>query len=88
MAFLDRMKDSVTKGIDTIGAKGKDLVEDAQAHLQIRTLQGQKEKALERLGQVAYELCRKGALADEAAKKACDEIDALDRQIAAEQAKL
>jgi hypothetical protein len=88
MAFLDKMKDSISKGIDTVSAKGKELAEDTQAYLQVKSLQGQREKALLELGTVALGLCQKGALADEAAKKICDAIAALDAQIAAEQAKL
>jgi hypothetical protein len=88
MDFLDKMKGTVSKGIDTIGAKGKELMDDAQAHLQLKSLQNQREKALEELGALAYALCQKGALADEGAKKACDAITALDQQIAAKQAEL
>ena len=39
MDFLDKMKDGITKGIDTVSARGKDLMEDAQSHLAIRNLQ-------------------------------------------------
>ena len=88
MDFLDKMKDGISKGIDTIGAKGKELVEDTQAHLAIRSLQGQKEKALGELGTLAFALFQKGALADEAAKKVCENIAAIDRQIAAKEAEI
>ena len=88
MDFLDKMKDGLSKGMDTIGAKGKELMEDTQAHLQIRTLQGQREKAVAELGDLAYALFQKGALADEGAKKAAEAIAALDRQIAAKRAEL
>ena len=88
MDFLDKMKDGITKGIDTIGAKGKELADDAQAHLQVRTLQNQREKAVQDLGVLALSLFQKGALADEGAKKLCEAIAALDQQIAAKKAEL
>ena len=76
MDFLDKMKDGITKGIDTIGAKGKEMVEDTQAHLQIRSLQNQREKAVGELGALAFSLFQKGALPDEGAKKVCETIAA------------
>jgi hypothetical protein len=88
MDFFDKMKDGISKGIDTIGAKGKELVEDTQAQLQISSLRGKRKEALEQLGAVAFELCRKGAFADETAKRICDAVAALDQQIAAKQAEL
>jgi hypothetical protein len=88
MDFLDKMKDGISKGIDTIGAKGKELVEDTQAHIQIKSLQHQRGKALEELGALAFAMFQKGALADEGAGKVCESIVALDRQIAARQAEL
>jgi alpha-D-ribose 1-methylphosphonate 5-triphosphate synthase subunit PhnG len=88
MDFLDKMKDGITKGIDTVSAKGKDLMEDAQAHLAIRNLQNEREKAVAELGALALALFQKGALADEGAKKVCENIASIDRQIAAKEAEL
>jgi hypothetical protein len=88
VAFLDKMKDNISKGIDIASAKGKDLMEDAQAHLAIKSLQNQKEKALGELGALAYALFQKGALVDEAAKKVCESIASLEKQILTEEAKL
>jgi hypothetical protein len=88
VAFFDKMKDGISKGIDTIGAKGKELMEDTQAQLQLGGLRDKRKKSLEELGALAYALFEKGALADEAAKGACGTIADLDRQIAAKQAEL
>ena len=88
MDFLDKMKDGISKGIDTVSAKGKDLMEDAQAHLAIRNLQNEREKAVAELGALALALFQKGALADEGAKKVCESIAALDQQIAAKEAEI
>lgn len=88
MDFIDKMKDGISKGIDTVSAKGKELVEDTQAHLAIRSLQSQREKAVADLGALALSLSQKGALADEGAKKICESIADLDRQIAAKQAEI
>ena len=88
MDFLDKMKDGISKGIDTVSAKGKDLMEDAQAHLAIRNLQSEREKAVGELGALALALFQKGALADEGAKKVCESIASIDKQIAAKEAEL
>ena len=88
MDFLDKMKDGISKGIDTVSAKGKDLMEDAQAHLAIRNLQSEREKAVAELGALALALFKKGALADEGAKKVCESIASIDKQIAAKEAEL
>jgi hypothetical protein len=88
MDFLDKMKDGITKGIDTIGAKGKELYEDTQTQLQLSSLRDQRRKSLEELGAIAFALFEKGALADEGAKKVCQAIASLDQQIAAKQAEL
>ena len=88
MDFLDKMKDGITKGIDTVSAKGKDMMEDVQAHLAIRNLQSEREKAVAELGALAFALFQKGALADEGAKKVCESIAALDQQIAAKEAEI
>jgi len=88
MDFFDKMKDGISKGIDTIGTKGKELMEDTQTQLQISSLKDKRKKSLEELGALAYALFQKGALADEGAKAVCATIDSLDQQIAAKQALL
>ena len=88
MEFFDKMKDGISKGIDTIGAKGKELMEETQAQLQISSLRDKRKESLEDLGELAYALFQKGALPDEGAKAVCETIAALDRQIAAKRAEL
>ena len=88
MDFFDKMKDGLSKGIDTIGAKGKELMEDTQAQLQISSLRDKRKKALEDLGALAYALFQRGALADDGVKGICETIGSLDQQISAKQAEL
>ena len=88
MDFFDKMKDGLSKGIDTIGTKGKELMEDTQAQLQISSLKDKRRKTLEDLGALAYALFQKGAFADEGAKAVCETIASLDQQIAAKQTEL
>ena len=88
MDFFDKMKDGISKGIDTIGTKGKELMEDTQTQLQISSLRDKRRKSLEDLGALAYVLFQSGALADEGAQAVCETIGSLDRQIAAKQAML
>lgn len=86
MDFFDKMKDGLSKGIDTIGAKGKELMADTQTQLQVSSLRDQRNKSLEELGALAYALFQKGALADAEARAVCETIGSLDQQIAAIQA--
>jgi hypothetical protein len=88
MDFFDKMKDGLSKGIDTIGAKGKELMEDTQTQLQISSLRDKRKKSLEDLGALAYALFQKGALADAGVKAVCETIGSLDQQIVAKQAAL
>ena len=88
MDFFDKMKDGLSKGIDTIGAKGKELMEDTQTQLQISSLRDKRRKSLEDLGALAYALFQKGAFPDAGAKAVCEVIASLDQQIAAKQAML
>lgn len=88
MDFLDKMKDGISKGIDTIGAKGKELMENTQTQLQISSLRDKREKAVEELGAIAYGLYQQGALLAEGAKTTCETIAALDKEIAAKQEEL
>jgi hypothetical protein len=88
MDFFDKMKDGLSKGIDTIGAKGKELMEDTQTQLQISSLRDKRKKSLEDLGALAYALFQKGTITDAGVKAVCETIGSLDQQIAARQAAL
>lgn len=88
MDFFDKVKDGLSKGIDTIGAKSKELVEDAQTQLALSSLRDKRQKALEGLGAAAYALFQKGALAAPETKELCESIADLDKQIDARQAEL
>jgi hypothetical protein len=56
MDFLGKMKDGISKGIDTIGAKGKEFVEETQAQPQPAAC-GTAEKGAEELGELAWHGC-------------------------------
>lgn len=88
MDLLDKVKDGITKGIDTIGTKSKELVEGAQDRLQLSSLRDKRQKAVESLGEMAFELFQKGAFSDPEAKELCESIAELDGQIAVKQAEL
>jgi hypothetical protein len=88
MDFFDKMKDGISKGIDTISTKGKELMDDTQLQLQISSLRDKRRKALEDLGALAYALFQKGALADDGAKAVCATVADLDAQIAGKLAEL
>jgi hypothetical protein len=86
--FFDKVKDGLSKGIDTIGAKGKELMEDTQAQLQLAGLRDKRKDALTELGALTYALFQKGGAVDAGARPVCETIAALDQQIAAKQAEL
>jgi len=88
MDFFDKMKDGLSKGIDTISTKGKELMDETQVQFQVSSLRDRRSKALEDLGALAYALFQRGALADDGAKVVCGTIADLDQQIAAKLAEL
>lgn len=81
MDILDKMKEGLSKGIETIGTKGKELVEGAQLQLQLSSLREKRQKAVEALGALAYALAKTSPPADPEAQRICAEIAEIERQI-------
>ena len=75
--FLDKVAGGISKGVATVGANSKAVMERAKINAAIGNLEGEKNQATLALGQRAYEVLTAGGYleGDEAAEKLVVEID-------------
>ncbi len=78
--IFDRVRQGIDKGITTITARSKELLENSKLNSQIRTLKDQKKAALEELGNIVYVMFLKGDLDAERIKAKAAAIAELDNQ--------
>ncbi len=79
--FFEKVRREIDKGITTISAKSKEMLETTKLKSQIGTLQEQKRSALEELGNIVYVMFHKGAFDEERIKLKCEALAGLDKQI-------
>jgi ribosomal protein S27AE len=60
--FLDSIRQEIDRGLVQIGARSKQLLETTQVRSQIRLLQTRRDQGIQELGQVVYEMLRRGPL--------------------------
>ena len=86
--FLDKVKQSVGKGVTTVSVKSKEMVETAKLKSQVGELEHRRKEALEELGNIAYTMFLKDTFAEERLKAKCAGIFELDNQIKEKQKEL
>ena len=87
--FMQRIKKEINKGIATVSAKSKEIVDTVRIHNQISDLNDQKRQALEETGQVVYKMSLdKDYDGSMALKEKCQFIAELDEQVEAKEAEL
>lgn len=79
--FIDRLRQGIGKGITTVSAKSKEMLETTKIKGHIGALQDKKKISLEELGNIVYVMFRKGSLDEERIKSKCELISGLDAQI-------
>lgn len=79
--FFEKMKQSIGRGMVTVGAKSKAMIETTKIKGQIGTIQEKKRDSLEELGNIVYAMFRKGSLNEKEIMEKCREIADLDKQI-------
>ncbi len=79
--IFDRVRQGIDKGITTITARSKELLESSKLNSQIRTLKDRKKAALEELGNIVYVMFVKGDLDAERIRAKASAIAELDNQI-------
>jgi len=79
--FLDKVKQGLGKGVTTVSAKFKEMVETAKPKSQVRELEQRRRDALEGLGNIAYTMFLRSPFGEERLKAKCAGIVELDNQI-------
>jgi NADH pyrophosphatase NudC (nudix superfamily) len=81
--FLDKLKRGIDKGVTTVTVKSKEALETTQLRSQVKTLQEEKQRGLEELGNIVYTLYVQGTLETEAGRVRvkCSALAALDQKI-------
>lgn len=79
--FVNVVKSTIEMGIGTIGLKSKNIVETTKLNSQISSLQGDKKRSLEALGNRVYEMNSMNSIEIGVIKEICFEIKAIDRKI-------
>jgi NADH pyrophosphatase NudC (nudix superfamily) len=79
--FLEKIKEGIDKGVTTVTAKSKEVVEATQIRSQIRALRKQKQDALKELGAAIYAMARRNELSEERIRDRCEGVGRLDDRI-------
>lgn len=79
--FFEKMRQSIGRGMVTVGAKSKAMIETTKIKGQIGMIQEQKKSALEELGNIVYATFLKGGFDEERLKNKCEAVRALDAQV-------
>jgi hypothetical protein len=87
--FFDKLKESINKGVATASALTQELIDTTKIKSQISTLENQKRKAFEELGELTYEMFQNGTNEEEKLREKCaaikeqaDQIKSLEASIA------
>jgi hypothetical protein len=86
--FFGKLRDSMAKGVATVGVKSKELVETTKIRTQISTLQEQVKNAFVDLGNTVYGMSMNGQWDPSAIMPKCEAIRALQEQIQQQEAQL
>lgn len=81
--FLDKLKKQIDKGVTTVTVKSKEALETTQLRSQVKSLQEEKQRGLEELGNIVYTLYVQGTLETERGRvrAKCATLAALDQKI-------
>ncbi len=86
--FLDRVRQTVGKGVTTVSVKSKEVLEATKVKSQIDELGQRRKGAIEELGSIAFAQFRQGPFDPERLTAKCAGIKALDDQIEEKQREL
>ncbi len=79
--FLGKLGGSIDKGLKTISAKGKELVETAKLRAEIRDTEKAAEERFSKLGRRVFEMLNKGHVTEDDLRADAAEITNLFRKI-------
>ena len=81
--IFDKIKKTIGVGVDTVGAKSKELWDTTVVRARISDLRAKRRDLLEDLGGLTFEMLSGGSLAEPVLRAKADAIREIDRQIAA-----
>lgn len=76
--FLDKVKQSINKGVATVSTGSKNVIEKTKINSCIKSLEDEKKQLLELLGNKVYNYFKEnadGSFSKDMAESFCDEID-------------
>jgi hypothetical protein len=83
--IFDKIKKTIGVGVDTVGAKSKELWDTTVVRARISDLRAKRRDLLEDLGGLTFEMLSGGSLAEPVLRAKADAIREIDRQIAADE---
>ena len=89
--FFDKMKDGFNKGVATVSAGSKAMIEKTKIYAVIKGLEDEKKQLIEILGNKIYKLCmetEEGDIPREEVISFCKEISSREEQIEAQKKKI
>lgn len=86
--IFDKIKKTIGVGVDTVGAKSKELWDTTVVRAKISDLRGKRRELLENLGALTFEMLSGGSLAEPVLRAKADAVREIDRQIAAAEEEL
>jgi len=81
--IFDKIKKTIGVGVDTVGAKSKELWDTTVIRARITDLKAKRRDLLEDLGRLTFEMLSGGSLAEPVLRTKADAISDIDHQIAA-----
>lgn len=81
--FLDKLKRGIDKTVTTVTVRSKEILETSQLRSQVKSLQEEKQRALEELGNIVYTLYSQAKLegGGERIRANCAALAELDQKI-------
>lgn len=79
--IFDKIAQGIDKGLTTVTARSKELIDTTKIKNQIKALQEQKSSVLEELGNMVYAMVLNDNLDQDKIKRTCEALSELDRQI-------
>ncbi|MCD8181229.1 MAG: DUF4315 family protein [Firmicutes bacterium] len=79
--FFDKVVVGLNKGVNTVSEGSKFIVEKANLNTQIKDIEKEKNKLLQNMGILVYNLQASGEISIEQCAGICSEVEARDRKI-------
>jgi DNA-directed RNA polymerase subunit RPC12/RpoP len=86
--FISKIKEGFGKGVTTASVKSSEMLDSSRCKGQIDTLTKQKMESLEELGNIVFNMFKKGEFNEEFLKSKCSTIANIDQQIKAKEEEL